>query len=208
MLKPILCYTALCLAITGCAAKAPEYRDWSYQYDSQVHSGTVHVTETTNVPAEQCGVRWRDERTYQPKGVKQTVGFRLEVQVHDDSPDNFGDVVKMELPSNHGRDVVVRDLQKTKSLMVGADTNGIVKQGELFFFPNGYFLRAAQPKFEGNDVTFCLGVDRTYLPEAELGSATPQIHMDRLNIRFVGEPGVEKTYSFGTAMVTVRAVAL
>jgi len=208
MLKPILSYTALCLAITGCAAKQPELRDWAYQYDSKEHSGTVHVNETTNVPSEQCGAQWRDERTYQPSGVQQTVGFRLEIQIHDDDQDSFGDLIKVELPSNQGSDVLVRDFQKTKTLMLGADANVIMKQGDLFFFPNGYFVRAAQPQFVENDVTFCLGVDRTYLPDSELASSNPQIRMDRLNIRFAAQPGEQKTYSFGSAKVTVRAVVL
>lgn len=208
MIKPILSYTALCLAITGCAAKQPELRDWAYQYDSQVHSGTVHVKETTNVPNEQCDIHWRNGRTYQPSGVQQTVGFRLELQIHDEDQDSTGELIKVVLPSNQGSDVLVRDLQKTKTLMLSPDANGIMKQGDLFFFPNGYFVRAAQPAFVGNDVTFCLGVDHTYLPDSELSSSNPQINMDRLNIRFAAEPGVEKTYSFGSAKVTVRAVLL
>lgn len=208
MFKPIFCVSAILVGLTGCATELPEYRDWSYEYVSKAHSGTVLVTEYTNLPAGQCQTMWRDENPYQPSGVKQTVGFRLEVQIHDQSDESFGDVFAIELPSNQGKDVVIRDLQQTKSLMLSPDSNGIVKQGDLFFFPNGYFLRAAQPKFEGENLTFCLGVDHTYLPEEDLSLADPKIRMDRLNIRFVGEPGEEMKYSAGTVEVTVRAVIL
>lgn len=210
MLKPVFCISALCIAIAGCASK-PEFQQNSYQYDSKQHSGTVAVTEITNVPAEQCTARWRDERTYQPNGVQQITGFRLEIQVHDQSPDTYGNLIKVELPSNHGRDVLVRDFQKTKTLMLGVDQNGLVKQGDLFYFPEGYFVRAAQPQFDDEQVSFCLGVDRTYVPGPELKTPNPLIHMDRLNVRFSAKPGEEKTYTFGSVQpvsVTVRAVPL
>jgi hypothetical protein len=60
-------------------------------------------------------------------------------------------------------------------------------------------------------LSFCLGVDRTYVTEAELNTPNPLIHMDRLNVRFDQEAGVEKIYSFGTVtktQVSVRAVPL
>jgi len=208
MFKPLFCYSAIFVGLTGCATDLPEYRDWSYEYASKAHSGTVLVTEHTNVPTGQCHDKWRDENPYQPSGVNQTVGFRLEVQIHDQSDETFGEVIAVELPSNQGKDVVIRDFQRTRSLMLSPDSNGIVKQGDLFFFPEGYFLRAAQPKFEGQNLTFCLGVDHTYLPEAELSSVDPKIRMDRLNIRFVGEPGEELEYAAGTVKLTVRAVIL
>lgn len=210
MLKPLFSVAALCLAIAGCSSK-PEFQQSTYQYDSKQHSGTVAVTETTNVPNEQCTDRWRDERTYQPTGVPQTTGFRLEIQIHDQSEDTYGNVIKVELPSSHGRDVVVRDFQKDKTLMLDVDSNGLVKQGDLFFFPEGYFVRAAQPQFSERNVSFCLGVDRTYVPAAELKTPNPLIHMDRLNVRFDAALGVEKTYSFGSLQpvsVSVRAIPL
>lgn len=210
MFKPLICLTALCIAITGCVNK-PELTRTSSQYDSKVHSGTVSVAETTNVPAEQCSARWRDERTYQPNGVQQITGFRLEIQVHDQSSESYGDVIKVELPSGHGRDVVVRDFQKTKTLMLAPDLNGLVKQGDAFYFPSGYFLRASQPEFHDDELSFCLGVDRTYVPASELSTSNPLIRMDRLNVRFVGEPGEEKTFEFGTvetAQVSVRVIPL
>lgn len=211
MLKHMTCVTTLCLAIAGCATHPPGFHTWSYQYASQQHSGNVHVVETTNLPNEQCGPRWRDEKTFQPSGVRQTVGFRLEVEVHDDSPQSYGDVIKVELPSNHGRDVVVRDLQTSKTLMLGVDQSGLVKQGTEFYYPQGYFIRAAEAAFDDQDVTFCLGVDRTYLPDSELNSADPLIRMDRLNVRFAAKPGTEQTFTFGSiepASVTVRVVPL
>lgn len=210
MLKPLFCVTGICLAIAGCASK-PEFHQVTYQYDSKQHSGTVAVTEISNVPDDQCSAHWRDERTYRPSGVQQITGFRLEIQVHDQSPDTYGNVIKVELPSNHGRDVIVRDFQKTKTLMLDVDKNGIVKQGDLFYFPEGYFVRAAQPKFDKENVSFCLGVDRTYVPEPELKTPNPLIHMDRLNVRFNGKLGEERTFIFGSVQpvsVSVRAVPL
>lgn len=209
-MKPFFTLAALCLAITGCASK-PEFNHSAYQYDSKVHSGTVQVSETSNVPSEQCDTNWREDRTYQPSGVRQLTGFRIEVQVINESPDHYGELIKMELPSDHGRDVVVRDFQKTITMMVGVDHNDMVKQGDEFFFPSGFFLRASQPKFTDNNLSFCLGVDRTYVTDAELNTPNPLIHMDRLNVRFDQEAGVEKIYSFGTVtktQVSVRAVPL
>lgn len=210
MLKPLTCFTVLCLAVTGCSSK-PQYTQTMYQYDSKEHSGTVAVTETSNVPSDQCGEQWRDERTYQPNGVQQITGFRLEIQIYDQSPDTYGNVIRVELPSNHGRDVLVRDFQKTRTLMLEPEKNGMVKQGDLFYFPEGYFVRASQPKFSEEDVSFCLGVDRTYLTEAELKTPNPRIHMDRLNVRVNAKPGEEQTYEFGSMQpvsVAVRAVPL
>jgi hypothetical protein len=209
-MKPFFALAALCIAITGCASK-PEFTQTVYQYNSKVHSGTVQVNETTNVPAGQCGTNWREDRTYQPSGVKQLTGFRIEIQVINETPEHYGDLVNVELPSDHGRDVVVRDFQKTITLMTGVENNDIVKQGNEFFFPSGYFMRASQPEFSGNNLSFCLGVDRTYVPDSEMNTPNPLIHMDRLNVRFDQEPGVEKIYSFGPmhdSKVSVRAVPL
>lgn len=209
-MKPLFALAALCLAITGCSSK-PELYQTVYQYDSKVHSGTVQVTETSDVPSEQCGTNWREDRTYQPSGVKQLTGFRVEIRVINETPEHYGDLINLELPSDHGRDVVVRDFQKTITLMVGVDSNDIVKQGNEFFFPSGYFMRASQPEFNGNHLSFCLGVDRTYLTDQEMKTLNPLIHMDRLNVRFNQEPGVEKVYSFGSMLdtkVSVRAVPL
>lgn len=210
MLKPLLPLSAFCLGLAACA-NPPEFHHTTYQYTSQQHSGNVEVHETSNLPSEQCGPRWRDERTYQPSGVQQFVGFRLEIEVHDESVETYGNLIKLELPSSHGRDVVVRDYQRNKTLLLGVDSNGIVKQGTEFFFPEGYFIRAAQPQFQDKDVTFCLGVDRTYLPSAALNSPDPLIQMDRLNMRFKAAPGEQKTFTFGgsePASVTVRAIPL
>jgi hypothetical protein len=209
-MKPLFSLAALCLAITGCASK-PEFYQSVYQYDSKVHSGTVQVTETTNVPQEQCDTDWREDRTFQPSGVRQLTGFKIEVQVLNQTPEKYGEVINLELPSEHGRDVVVKDFQKTVTMMVGIDSNGMVKQGNEFFFPSGFFLRASQPKLDDNNLSFCLGVDRTYVTDAEMQNPNPLIHMDRLNVRFDQESGVEKIYSFGSiakTQVSVRAVPL
>ncbi|MCT7340353.1 hypothetical protein N5K55_04785 (plasmid) [Pseudomonas aeruginosa] len=68
------------------------------------------------------------------------------------------------------------------------------------------------PQISDNTISFCLGVDRMYVPQADLNSSTnPLIRLDRLNIRFAGESGEVVRYDFGTVdpiRVTVSAEAL
>ncbi|WP_434674623.1 hypothetical protein ACM74R_00365 (plasmid) [Pseudomonas aeruginosa] len=201
---------ALAVALSGCANK--ELQETSYSYESKAHSGTVQVVERTDGPSDQCPKFWRDGEPYQPTGLKQMTGFRLKVNLHSGSDSSHGQDLDFVLPSNNGHQVVMKDFQKERSWLLGADTNGLVKTGELFHYPEGFFIRAASPQISDNTISFCLGVDRMYVPQADLNSSTnPLIRLDRLNIRFAGESGEVVRYDFGTVdpiRVTVSAEAL
>lgn len=201
---------ALALAVSGCANK--ELQETSYSYESKVHSGTVQVVERTDGPSEECPNFWRDGEPYKPTGIKQMTGFRLKVNLHSGSDSSHGQVLDVVLPSNNGHEVVMKDFQKERTWLLGAETNGLVKTGEIFHYPEGFFVRAATPQIKENTISFCLGVDRMYVPQADLNSSTnPLIRLDRLNVRFAGESGESIEYDFGSIEpihVTVSAEPL
>lgn len=209
-IKTIVPIAALAAALSGCAT--PELQENSYTYESKAHSGTVQVVERTDGPSDQCPKFWREAEPYKPSGIKQKTGFRLKVSLHSGSDTDHGQDLTFDLPSNHGHEVVMKDFQKEHSWMLGVDTNGLVKTGELFHYPEGFFIRAASPEIKEDTISFCLGVDRMYVPAAELNSSTnPLIRLDRLNIRFAGESKEVMEYNFGTVepiRVTVSAEAL
>ncbi|HHH9441208.1 TPA: hypothetical protein ACP32N_003145 [Pseudomonas aeruginosa] len=209
-IKTLLPLAALAVVVSGCANK--ELQETSYSYESKVHSGTVQVVERSDGPSDQCPKFWRKGEPYNPTGVKQMTGFRLKVNLHSGSDTSHGQVLDFVLPSNHGHEVVMKDFQKERTWLLGAETNGLVKSGELFHYPEGFFIRAASPEIKEDTISFCLGVDRMYVPQAVLNNSTnPLIHLDRLNVRFAAVSGETLEYDFGSIEpihVTVSAEAL
>jgi hypothetical protein len=83
-----------------------------------------------------------------------------------------------------------------KGLVVNSEVNGAVEQGDLFTYPEGYFIRAAKPEVDSNEFSLCLGIDRMQ-KSTETDGGAPALDLDRLNVLFEAERGEEKTYVFG-----------
>lgn len=194
MIKRTLTSLAVATVITGCASSKPVSNH--YSYESQIHSGTVHVTDTSYGDSKKCPAKWREAEQVYKTGLPPMVGMTLKVKVTV-----FENGIEKELPilvsAGNGPQISLKDYQSDKALLIGSETNGLVKQGELFEYPEGYFLRAAKPEAIRDDFSLCLGVDRMYVDQASMASGTPSLKLDRLNVLFKGESGEVKTYQFG-----------
>lgn len=187
--------------LVGCAAKQPTTN--TYSYESQEHSGTVAVTETfidTSLFGPECPANWREGTPFQTKGIPNEAPFSLSFEIKANYA-GLEEVIGVDVPSTVRDRVLMRDLQVSKNYMLGSDANGLIKQGEHFFYPEGFFVRASNPSIEGGHLNACLGIDRMYVPEAELQSSSePTIRLDRLVIPFHGKAGETQTFSFGSSL--------
>ena len=181
------------LLTTGCAQKPVIDK---YSYESQVHSGRVFVHDLSYGDSDKCPKKWREAEQVFKHGLPPMLGMTLKVNVV--APDANG--VERELPllvsSGNGNQIAVKDYQVDKGLLVNSDVNGAVQQGDLFTYPEGYFIRAAKPEVVSNEFSLCLGIDRMQ-KSSEMDGGEPGIDLDRLNILFEGERSEEKTYVFG-----------
>ncbi len=189
---------ALVLAIAGCAKEQPFSRT-GYQYESKVHSGHVMVSEFTKRD-ELCPAGWREEEQITPTGAQKMGGFNLKVTVQAAKPGEPEQTLLAEMQSDEGTKVTIKDFQKDKNLLLEPQEDGLVKVGELFSYPDGFVIRSARPLIKENQISFCLGVDRMYIPEpANQIDGTPQISLDRLNVRYSSTRNEPITYQFGSA---------
>ncbi|SED33601.1 hypothetical protein SAMN05216178_6833 [Pseudomonas saponiphila] len=190
MLSPI---ALAVLVTTGCAQKPVVD---SYSYESQVHSGTVFVHDLSYGDSDKCPKKWREAEQVFKHGLPPMLGMTLKLKVV--APDANG--VERELPllvsSGNGNLVSLKDYQVDKGLVVNSEVNGAVEQGDLFTYPEGYFIRAAKPEVDSNEFSLCLGIDRMQ-KSTETDGGAPALDLDRLNVLFEAERGEEKTYVFG-----------
>lgn len=188
---------AAVLLLAGCA-ETPVVVN-TYSYDSEIHDGNVLVHDLSYGSSDQCPKDWREVEQAFRNGLPPLYGMTLKITVTAPGPD--GTPVELPMLVSTGKDdkITVKDFQVDKSLLLNAETNGLVKQGELFTYPEGYFIRAAKPKVVANEFSLCIGVDRMYIPADSIASGgRPQIHLDRLNILYEGERDDETLYTFGT----------
>ncbi len=196
MLRNISALT-IAIALSACASKPVPVVN-TYSYESKVHSGTVYVNDRSYGNSEKCPARWREAEQVFKDGMPPMLGMTLKVKVTVN--DNGA---TRELPllvsSGKGDHVALKDYQVSKSLIIGAETYGVVKQGDLFEYPEGFFLRAAKPEVHGNEFSLCLGIDRMTLNSARPDIAGhPTLNLDRLNILFTGENDETQFFTFGT----------
>lgn len=197
-----LAMTVLAAAVLGGCSAAPTKSVNTYSYDSNEHSGTVNVTETVYTSADKaCRTQWREGPVYQPKGLTSSIESYLVMHVQSESTDEKEFLSEISFPMSIGDRVVARDYQESKAFMLGADSNGVLTQGDHFFYPDGYFLRVSQPEIIGNVFTACLGLDRMYVMPADLESSTnPPIHLDRVVVPVAVENGDVIDVEFGGAL--------
>lgn len=187
--------TALAAAlIAGCASAPPEPSIFSYSYDSKAHSGSVVVTDKQySNEAIACEQKWREGEVYQPTGLPPMgrdtfkVNIEIESSRQGDSEYLFNRYT-LDVPQGLGSQVFARDFQRQMTFMLGAESNGLIQQGELFEFPEGYFLRLAQTGVKGDRFVACIGIDHMYVLDADLQSSTnPPVYLDRVVIPFAME---------------------
>ncbi|MPQ69252.1 hypothetical protein [Pseudomonas sp. MWU12-2323] len=204
----LVAFSAAILA--GCAS-APKQSVSTYTYDSTVHSGTVHVTDKqyTN-EALTCAANWRDGEVYTPKGLPSTGRDKLKITIDLKADGSDNKSYTLDVPLALGSRVLAKDYQVGKSYMLGAETNGLVQQGDHFFYPDGYYIRVSQPAVQGWSFVSCIGIDHMYVLDSDLQSSTnPPVHLDRVVVPFVSDQEDQPVkVSFGSSKqhtVEIRA---
>lgn len=194
---PFAVITATILA--GCAS-APDNTINTYSYDSQQHSGTVHVTEKVVHSAKhQCDGDWRSGPIYAPKGLPPALENGAKLQIDTYSADQGAGVLTVRFPMSLGEKVMAKDFQESRSYMLAADSNGLIMQGEHFYYPDGYFVRVSRPEIKGNLVKACIGIDRMYVLKEDLeSSVNPPIYLDRLVVAYAMKDGEPVKVEFGS----------
>lgn len=205
MLKIALGTSAVALVLGGCSAAPQPTTLTPYSYASEQHSGTVLVEETIAPSTFDCARDWREGEQYVPTGIRNMHPFQFEVEIIADQPGKASEDISVTVPAHRANPVFAKDFQQSAAWMLGAESNGIVSQGDLFYYPHGYFVRARDLSIMDNTLRLCLGVDRMYVTEGDLsGSAEPQIQLNRLTIPFEGHPGEAFRYTLeGAEPVTL-----
>ncbi|ORE47771.1 hypothetical protein BKN49_06115 [Pseudomonas aeruginosa] len=192
-----LCVLPIAIALSACASKpAPVIH--TYSYESKVHSGTVYVNDRSYGNSEKCPARWREAEQIFKNGLPPMLGMTLKVKV---TVNDNGETRELPLlvTTGHGEHVALKDFQVSKTLIIGAETHGVIKQGDLFEYPEGFFLRAAKPSVRGNEFSLCLGIDRMSINTSRTDIAGhPTLNLDRLNILFSGENNETQFFRFGS----------
>jgi hypothetical protein len=187
--------TALAAALlAGCASAPSEPIISSYTYDSKAHSGTVVVTEKHySSDTLACEPKWREGEVYQPTGLPSmgrdtfNVSIEIEAAQEGDAAYNFNRY-NLEVPQGLGSRVLARDFQRQKTFMLGAESHGLIQQGEHFEFPEGFYLRLSQTAVKGSEFIACIGIDHMYVLDSDLQSSTnPPVYLDRVVIPFAME---------------------
>ncbi|ELQ8318013.1 hypothetical protein CJU35_03905 [Pseudomonas aeruginosa] len=189
-------FTALAAALLGgCASAPPEPNISSYTYDSKAHSGTVVVTEKHySSDALACEPKWREGEVYQPTGLppmgRDTFKVSIEIEADREGDEGYNfNRYSIDVPQGLGSRVLARDFQRQKTFMLGAESNGLVQQGELFEFPEGFYLRVSRTAVQGSEFVACIGIDHMYVLDSELqSSVNPPVYLDRVVIPFAMEP--------------------
>jgi hypothetical protein len=179
---------AISVAILAGCATAPQQQPKvsTYSYESKVHSGTVNVTDKLySSDSFTCPAMWRDGELYTPKGLPDMGHDHLNVSINLQADSGEVQSFAFDIPQDLGNRVYARDFQVPKNYMLGTESNGLVQQGEHFFYPEGYYIRVSEPSVQGWNFVSCIGIDHMYVMAADLQNSTnPPIHLDRVVIPF------------------------
>lgn len=188
--------------IGGCATPPPPSPTTStYTYESVAHSGTVTVTDKQySTDAFTCPEGWREGEVYQPKGVPSPGAHNLKISIGLKGENGGDQSIAIVAPQSLGNKVLAKDYQHFKTFMLGTQKNGLVHQGDHFEYPEGYYVRISNPKVVGWSFISCIGIDHTYVLDADLQSSTnPPVYLDRVVIPFVmNKEGQPVTVTFGS----------
>lgn len=194
--------------LTGCASE-PKFAVDSYTYESKQHDGSVAVTDVTDRDTEHCSPHWRDNDQLPAAGIKNLIGTLTHVKIFVREKGAGEKLLDIDVPAGFDHKIVKKDYQVDKNLILQPESNGLVKQGDLFGYPEGYYLRASRPVAEDDYLGVCLAIDRMYIPVGGMTEGQPQLRLDRLNVFFSAEDGESAEYTLGTGAnavdVTVEA---
>lgn len=205
MRKIALGIAAASAILAGCAAKKPIPNEYIYTAPDQ--TGLISVSEESAPGDYKCPTGWLDGKPYRPNGVRKWVSYNLKLSIKATVRGERTEDLSVTIPSSVEDSVFIKDNLKAKSYMLAVQENGLIKQGDTFYFNQGLLLRATAPNIQGDDNQVCLGVDHFYVPSADLKqSQDPLIRQDRLLIPFSGKVGEEKTYTFGTVLPTTLVI--
>lgn len=175
--------------LSGCTSAPVEPPVSTYSYESNAHSGTVHVTDKHySSEALECSARWREGEVYTPKGIIPIGHDHLDININLKSAGQPDKAIKLSVPQDLGSRVFAKDYQSIKSYMLGTETNGLVQQGEHFTYPDGYYIRVSNPTVKGWDFVSCISIDHMYVLDSDLQSSTnPPVYLDRVVVPFAME---------------------
>jgi hypothetical protein len=189
--------------LAGCAKKQPN----EYVYTAPDQKGLIWAHEEAAPGNYKCPTNWRDGQPFVPNGVRKWVSYNLSLSIKATVMGERTEDLSVTIPSSVDEKVLIKDNLKAKSYFLGVGENGMVKQGDTFFYNQGLLLRATTPNIQGDDYQVCLGFDHFYVPEADLNSSQdPIILLDRFLIPFSGKPGEEQTFTFGTKLPTTLVI--
>lgn len=197
-MKKLLSAAISAVLVTGCASHPTGPAINTYSYESAAHSGSVEVHEKIySSKHTYCPATWRNAPQHQPKGIPAEYETGMKVGIEVVSPDAEDLKLSIGIPSMLESEIVVRDLQKHREFAINADSHGLITQGEHFFFPEGYFVRVGHVEIDRWITKGCIAIDRTYVPESELNSGNPTIHLDRVVVPYAKNNGGKINVSFG-----------
>jgi hypothetical protein len=125
--------------------------------------------------------------------------YRFDIEILAQQPEQAPEDISVLVPALSPELLYARDFQKSVSWILAPESHGPLVHGGNFFYPTGYYVRASNLSIKDNDLRFCLGVDRMYVPAESLNGVEPLIHLDRIKIPFTGKPGDVFQYTLGGA---------
>lgn len=204
MRKIALGIAAASAILAGCAAK-PKLNEYVYTAPDQ--SGLISVLEETAPGEYKCASNWREGKVFVPNGVRKWVSYNMTLSIKATVKGERTEDITVTIPSSVDDKVLIKDNLKAKSYLLGVEENDSIKQGDRFFFNQGFLVRASAPNIDRDAYQLCLGIDHFYVPDEDLKlSQDPLIRLDRLNIPFSAKPGEEMTYTFGTTLPTTVVI--
>lgn len=188
--------------LAGCATPPPEPTISTYSYESKEHTGTVYVTDKHYLSdALICPGGWREGEVYQPTGVPRFGADSVNVNIKVNTGGQDAQRFVVDAPQGLTDSVVAKDFQQSKSYMLGVESNGLITQGENFYYPEGYFVRVGVVSIKKWTYKACIGIDHMYVLNTDLESMTnPPIYLDRVVVPYAMQRNGLVKVSFGSKL--------
>ncbi|MBM94289.1 MAG: hypothetical protein CMI09_00330 [Oceanospirillaceae bacterium] len=187
------------LALISACQSVPETQIQTYSYDSEQHTGMVHVNEKIYSSTHKtCQAKWRSGAVFDPTGLP----LNLTSQGHFSlSLDDGAEAIKrfnFHIPQMDDGDVLLKDYQEYNEYLLEPEVDGILTQGRHFFAPEGYVVRVSDVETTGWWTKACIGIDHMYFLDPEGPDSDPLIILDRVVIPYAQKQGSPISFSFGS----------